>query len=99
VEDGYFPSSSGLASVEPGIAYDHRVAVDALGAQQHSLGTNVSPLDALLYRGRLMSIIPKPLVAADIRAWPVARHHLQQSCPVHRRSTPLRVRKFSLLKF
>ena len=41
---GYLPSPSGLVSIEPqaGVAYDHRAAVDTLGAQQHSLGMNVS---------------------------------------------------------
>ena len=45
---GYLPSPSGLVSFEPqaGVAYDHRAAVDTMGAQQHSLGTNVSLLDA-----------------------------------------------------
>jgi hypothetical protein len=45
---GYLPSPSGLVSIEPqaGVAYDHRAAVDTLGAQQHSLGMNVSLLDA-----------------------------------------------------
>ena len=45
---GYFPSPSGLVSIEPqaGVAYDHRFVVDTLGAQQHSLGMNVSLLDA-----------------------------------------------------
>lgn len=45
---GYLSSpstASGLASVEPGVAYDHRHPVDAaLGAHQLSLGTNVSLL-------------------------------------------------------
>ena len=41
---GYLPSSSGLASIEPqaGVGYDYRTAVGTLGAQQHSLGMNVS---------------------------------------------------------
>jgi hypothetical protein len=45
---GYFPSPSGLVSIEPqaGFGYDHRAVVDTLGAQQHSLGMNVSLLDA-----------------------------------------------------
>jgi hypothetical protein len=45
---GYLPSPSGLVSIEPqaGVTYDHRAAVDTLGAQQHSLGMNVSLLDA-----------------------------------------------------
>lgn len=45
---GYLPSPSGLVSIEPqaGVAYDHRAAVDTLGAQQHSLGMNVSLPDA-----------------------------------------------------
>ena len=49
VEDGiaatstsYLPSPSGSASVGPGVAYDHRVTVNTLGAAQHSLGPNVS---------------------------------------------------------
>ena len=45
---GYIPSTSGLVSIEPqaGPAYDYRAAVDILGAQQHSLGTNVSLINA-----------------------------------------------------
>lgn len=44
---GYLPSpsaASGLASVQPGVAYDHRHPADALGAHQLSLGTDVSLL-------------------------------------------------------
>lgn len=43
---GYLPSPSGLVSIEPqaGVAYDHRAAVDTLGAQQHSLGMNIFAL-------------------------------------------------------
>ena len=45
---GYLPSPSGLVSIEPqaGVGYDHRAAVDTLGAQQHYLGMDVSLLDA-----------------------------------------------------
>jgi hypothetical protein len=45
---GYLPSPSGSVSTEPqaGVAYDYRTAIDTLGAQQHSLGTNVSLVDA-----------------------------------------------------
>jgi hypothetical protein len=92
---GYLPSSSGSASVGPGIAYDHRVAVDTLGTTQHSLGPNVS----LPYQCRPTNIVRIPLSPADICAWAVARlrRHLQQSHPVHRRPTPPRGYKFYLL--
>jgi len=45
---GYLPSPSGLVSIDlqAGVSYDYRAAVDTLGAQQHSLGMNVSLLDA-----------------------------------------------------
>lgn len=45
---GYFPSPSGLVSNESqaGVAYDYRAPVDTLGVQQHSLGMNVSLIDA-----------------------------------------------------
>lgn len=45
---GYLPpptTASGLASFDPGVTYDHRDAVDTLGAQHLSLGTNVSLID------------------------------------------------------
>ena len=53
-----------------------------------------------LHQGRPTSVIPIPLAAADIRARAVARHHLQRSCPVHRRFIPPLDHEFYfLLKF
>lgn len=46
---GYLSSPSGLVSIEPqaGVAYDHRAAVDTMGAQQHSPGMNIFALGLL----------------------------------------------------
>jgi hypothetical protein len=75
----YLPSPSGLVSIDPqaGVSYDYRAAFDTLGAQQHSLGMNVSLVDSRSNQSRLMSIAPGRLTTADIRARTVTRHCIQ----------------------
>ena len=69
---GYLPSPNGLVSSEsqPGVVYDYRAPVDTLGAQQHSLGMNVSLIDASPSKSANDS-------TADIRARAVTRHRIQ----------------------
>jgi hypothetical protein len=78
---GYLPSPSGLVSIEhqAGVAYDHRAAIDTLGAQQHSLGMDVSLLDASPSKSpnEHCPRTPNHFAAAVIRAWTVARHRIR----------------------